>query len=289
MTIKEMEALTGMSRANIRFYESENLIAPRRKENGYRVYSESDAQTLLRIKLLRAMELPLDEVKALQAGQTTLHDALTQHLAVLTQKKAQLDRAQLLANELLQAGTAFDALDAMRYLQVLEGAQEVLRQDVQPRLNLPWRRFWARDLDYLACSTAMGILLRGFVMRGILQPILTLTAIVLLEPLCLSLFGTTLGKAVFGIRVTDVEGGRLRFDRGIERTWMVLWEGMALNMPFISWYFLYKNHQIADCGGELPWEQDSELTFRDDKMSRYALFAVLYLLLMALNVLTMGG
>ena len=48
MTIKELEALTGLSRANIRFYEKEGLLSPLRRENGYREYTEEDVQTLLR-------------------------------------------------------------------------------------------------------------------------------------------------------------------------------------------------------------------------------------------------
>ena len=36
MTIKEIETLSGLPRANIRYYESEGLIAPKRSENGYR-------------------------------------------------------------------------------------------------------------------------------------------------------------------------------------------------------------------------------------------------------------
>ena len=40
MTIKEIEALSGMSRANIRYYETEGFLSPERRENGYRDYSE---------------------------------------------------------------------------------------------------------------------------------------------------------------------------------------------------------------------------------------------------------
>ena len=45
MTIKELEARTGMVRANIRYYEEEGLLAPRRLDNGYRDYSEEDVRT----------------------------------------------------------------------------------------------------------------------------------------------------------------------------------------------------------------------------------------------------
>ena len=51
MTIREIEARTGLPRANVRYYESEGLIRPTRGENGYRNYSEEDCQTLLKIKL----------------------------------------------------------------------------------------------------------------------------------------------------------------------------------------------------------------------------------------------
>ena len=55
MTIKDMELQTGLARANIRYYEAEGLISPERAENGYREYSQEDAETLLRVKLLRAL------------------------------------------------------------------------------------------------------------------------------------------------------------------------------------------------------------------------------------------
>ena len=66
MTIKEIEDRTGLPRANIRFYESQGLIAPSRGENGYRDYSQEDCQTLLKIKLLRKLDVPLEEIRRMQ-------------------------------------------------------------------------------------------------------------------------------------------------------------------------------------------------------------------------------
>ena len=76
MTIKEIETLSGLPRANIRYYESEGLIAPKRAENGYRDYSQADAEVLLRVKLLRALGLRIDTIKSLAAGTLMLGDAL---------------------------------------------------------------------------------------------------------------------------------------------------------------------------------------------------------------------
>ena len=43
MKINEVEAAVGVTKKNIRFYEEEGLISPRREPgNGYRSYSESE-------------------------------------------------------------------------------------------------------------------------------------------------------------------------------------------------------------------------------------------------------
>ena len=68
MTIREIEARTGLPRANVRYYESEGLIRPTRGENGYRNYSEEDCQTLLKIKLLRQLDCSLEDIRALKAA-----------------------------------------------------------------------------------------------------------------------------------------------------------------------------------------------------------------------------
>ena len=72
MTIKELEERTGMTRANIRYYEQEGLLAPARKENGYRSYSEEDCENLLKIKLLRQLQFSLQEIRDIQSGALSL-------------------------------------------------------------------------------------------------------------------------------------------------------------------------------------------------------------------------
>ena len=93
MTIKEIETLSGLPRANIRYYESEGLIAPKRAENGYREYSQADAEVLLRVKLLRALGLRIDTIKSLAAGTLMLGDALDARLEELHAEQENLDAA----------------------------------------------------------------------------------------------------------------------------------------------------------------------------------------------------
>ena len=76
MNIKEIEERSGLTRANIRYYEQEGLLAPARRENKYRDYSEEDLETLLRIALLRNLGFSLDEIRRLQSGELELAAAM---------------------------------------------------------------------------------------------------------------------------------------------------------------------------------------------------------------------
>ena len=93
MKINEVEAAVGVTKKNIRFYEEEGLISPRREPgNGYRSYSEAGVERLRRIKLLRKLDVPL-------ARRTDLDEAV--NFCTLLQKEPvslnELDVEQTLA------------------------------------------------------------------------------------------------------------------------------------------------------------------------------------------------
>ena len=107
MNIKEMEGKTGMTRANIRYYEAEGLIFPQRRENGYREYTQADCETLLKIKLLRSMDISLDTIRKLQAGEVSLRETAQAQARLLSQRKETLART-LAAVQRLGAGFGAD-------------------------------------------------------------------------------------------------------------------------------------------------------------------------------------
>ena len=78
MNIKEIEERSGLTRANIRYYEQEGLLAPARRENKYRDYSEEDLETLLRVALLRSLGFSLEEIRRLQSGEADFAAAMQQ-------------------------------------------------------------------------------------------------------------------------------------------------------------------------------------------------------------------
>ena len=71
MKINEVEAQVGITKKNIRFYEEQGLLSPRRNsENGYRDYGEAEVAALRQIKLMRKLGVPLEEIRRMQAGAT---------------------------------------------------------------------------------------------------------------------------------------------------------------------------------------------------------------------------
>lgn len=91
MKINEAESLVGVTKKNIRYYEAEGLLSPRREVgNGYRSYSQRDVDTLRRIKLLRKLDVPLAEVKAMLEGQLSLREGMARHWLLLENRQAGL-------------------------------------------------------------------------------------------------------------------------------------------------------------------------------------------------------
>ena len=64
--IGEAASASGVSAANIRFYERQGLLMPQtRADNDYRLYSPADLHRLRFIRVCRSMDMSLDEVRAL--------------------------------------------------------------------------------------------------------------------------------------------------------------------------------------------------------------------------------
>jgi DNA-binding transcriptional MerR regulator len=96
--ISQAAALTGVSAANIRFYEKEKLLKPQmRGDNSYRMYSEGDLHQLRFIRACRSLDMSLDEVRTLlslnlnsKADCATARGALDAHLGHVRTRLAEL-------------------------------------------------------------------------------------------------------------------------------------------------------------------------------------------------------
>lgn len=106
MTIKEAEALTGLSRSNIRFYEKEKLIVPSRNENnGYRDYSEQDVENIKKIAYLRTLGLSIEDIRNIISEKITLREAISRQHTLLSGQISDLRRAKVLCERMLASKT----------------------------------------------------------------------------------------------------------------------------------------------------------------------------------------
>lgn len=271
MTIKELEERTGMTRANIRYYEQEGLLAPARKENGYRSYSEEDCEDLLKIKLLRQLQFSLQEIRDLQDGTLSLTQAMEGRSAVLEGESSALLSARDVCRTIEREVADYAALDPQVYLRQLSAPRDTAAADVaQPH---PWRRYFARSLDLTLAGLAVS-LVRFCVFRQtadsgagarIVQLILSWTVLMLAEPLLLHFWGTTVGKRLFGIRVVSIRTGeKLGLSEAFSRTGMVFACGDGASIPLVNiGCNIYSYYRYAVKGEPLAWEEDNTEQFSD--------------------------
>ncbi len=145
MKINEVEALVGVTKKNIRFYEEEGLLSPRRNsENGYRDYADAEVAALRRVKLLRKLGVPISEIREMQAGRQTVADGMRRHLVLLEREKKNLEESIRVCSLLQERETPLGELDAQAVLDEMEqreqaGAifQDVRRQDIRVRYAAP--------------------------------------------------------------------------------------------------------------------------------------------------------
>lgn len=117
--IKEAEALTGISRQNIRYYEKMGLLNPKRDAgNGYRKYDEEDIERLKAILLFRKLDMPLEEIHKLLDCEIDLQQALDTQKVYLQQEKQKLEAALAFCDTIQEQDLA--ELDINRCLQEIE-------------------------------------------------------------------------------------------------------------------------------------------------------------------------
>ena len=92
MKIKDVEKRTGITSYNIRFYEKENLLIPKRNPvNGYREYTEEDILLLNRIKMLRMLDIPVSDIRKILYEK----EALTSVLITCAMNQAKIARSKV--------------------------------------------------------------------------------------------------------------------------------------------------------------------------------------------------
>ena len=301
MTIQEVERQSGMTRANIRFYEEKGLLTPQRQPNGYRDYSAADVETLRRVRLLRSLDISIDTIRALQSGERTLEAVLAERERRWNDAKGRAGDAEALCQRMRQDGAQYATLDAEKYLHPQPEAQRLYhpagQADQRPYAFTPWRRLLAFNLDYELCLLLLYAVLslgfhvnitKGSGLRSLLYVYLALMLQVLIEPWLLHRFGTTPGKAIMGIYIETESGERPTCVQARARTWKRFWYGFGASIPILGLVRMWQKgyRPCRDCES-CAWDSENELVclIHDRKAWRGWIMAAAYAGCVAVNVL----
>lgn len=121
MNIKEAENLSGISGQNIRYYEKQGLISPKRNRiNSYREYGEEDIRILKTIRMLRMLDMPIEQIRLILKGDLSMGDALDMQKVRLEVQAKKLQSAISFCEQMGKEKRTLKELDIDRCLEQME-------------------------------------------------------------------------------------------------------------------------------------------------------------------------
>lgn len=121
MKIYQVEELVGITKKNIRFYEEQKLLCPKRNpENDYREYSLEDVRQLEKIKLLRKLSVPIEEIRLIETGKLSLTQSMSRQIERIEKEEQSAQVMKELCTRLRDENTDLKTLNASFYLSEME-------------------------------------------------------------------------------------------------------------------------------------------------------------------------
>lgn len=153
MNIKEAEQLSGVTKRNIRFYEQKGLLRPsRNQENDYREYTPADVETLKRIRALRMVDMPVEQIKKVLEEEKSLPAAAAEHCAVLKNRIKQMETA-------LQFCREFENVVQLKNWNVDEVLHRMEEEEYQQGLPDRWTRDYREAMERRLLHFLLGLAL----------------------------------------------------------------------------------------------------------------------------------
>lgn len=135
----------------------------------------------------------------------------------------------------------------------------------------PWRRYFAKQVDLFIFSFGTMFLLmllleitnpeaaRRFG-EGLDNPaagaVISVFFWGICEWLCLSIFGGTPGRALYGIRLRQIDGSRLDSAKALSRAFLVGIKGMGLGIPIVAMVTCIVGYNVLKKDGRSTWDAD---------------------------------
>lgn len=160
-----------------------------------------------------------------------------------------------------------------------------LPPDNLPQVFYPWRRFFARTLDFFLYDLLwMAFIVYVFhvnlsnisSLENTVYTFIVTVIMLFLEPIWLSLFGTTPGKAILGLHIRNFHGKNLTYQEAFKRTKEMIGLGLGYSIPFYALWRLWKSYKICSENKIQPWDEFISYTLKDRKTYRNVMYVVTY-------------
>lgn len=126
----------------------------------------------------------------------------------------------------------------------------------------PWTRFFARFIDLSVFAVVLaffsGIFYPDlFSDDNLINALIILFGWFLVEPIFLSVFGATLGKFLFNIKVRDLNGNKPKFHSAFLRSFWVWFRGYGFGIPIVNLFTLNASYKQLKNTGTTSWDKNT--------------------------------
>lgn len=167
---------------------------------------------------------------------------------------------------------------------------QVAEEREQSATSYPWRRLFARHIDFsiygIIWSCVQYFIFRWYYPHDnlfikLLNNYIILTLMIFIEPLFLCKWGTTPGKAIFGLVLHKDNGSKLTYNEAFNRAFYVFRRGYGYGIPIYNLVRMYKCRKDSLNGVIMDWDDEcnTDYQIKDTKGIRIVLYIMAEVLL----------
>jgi hypothetical protein len=157
----------------------------------------------------------------------------------------------------------------------------------------PWVRYWARMMDFLLFS-----LFSGFVLGVVYPPALEINDIflgvillfvyVFVEPIMLTSWGTTPGKALLRVTLRKSTGGKPTYLEALSRSFSVWIGGCGLGIPLVSLITLISAYNKLTKKSITTWDEGGNFTVTHGTIGTIRVVVIILFFIGSLLLIALG-
>jgi hypothetical protein len=160
-------------------------------------------------------------------------------------------------------------------------------------LPRPWIRYWAKIVDVYVAAIVFGFLL-GLIFPELLRQndlvlgVLFLFCWTVSEPLVLSSFGSTPGRALLNFKVVGKDDRKIPLGKLYERSFRVWFAGMGLGIPIVTLITHIMSYNDLEKHKQSAWDRDLGTQVLHGRVSPWRVIVLVVLLLAFFTFVVLG-